>query len=193
MRLVLTVTQVFTSSYDCSVRKLSFTSGISTEVFSLEDSLITSIDLPVTGNEMWISDSDGGITHLDLREDRSKARWYQLSDQKVGSVSINPTAPHYLVTASNSRTMKYVSQTNETVSGSLMNGQNMGRSQVTKHPPWIKERGRESQRFRSGPCQRLSRVTKGEGLPSCGMEARQVRQCRILGSSRKIHSQHKLR
>ncbi|EPT06091.1 hypothetical protein FOMPIDRAFT_1026938 [Fomitopsis schrenkii] len=97
---------VFTSSYDCSVRKLSFTSGISTEVFSLEDSLITSIDLPVTGNEMWISDSDGGITHLDLREDRSKARWYQLSDQKVGSVSINPTAPHYLVTASNSRTMK---------------------------------------------------------------------------------------
>ncbi|KAI0736996.1 WD40-repeat-containing domain protein [Fomitopsis betulina] len=97
---------VFTSSYDCTVRKLSFTSGISTEVFSLEDSLITSIDLPLTGNEMWISDSDGGITHLDLREDRSKARWYQVSEQKVGSVSINPTTPHYLVTASNSRAMR---------------------------------------------------------------------------------------
>ena len=72
----------------------------------MEDTLLTSIDLPVAGNEMWISDSAGGITHLDLREDKSKARWYQVSDQKVGSVSVSPTAPHYLVTASNSRTMK---------------------------------------------------------------------------------------
>ena len=85
LRANLTLAQVFTSSYDCTVRKLSFTSGISTEVFSMEDTLITGIDLPVAGNEMWASDAAGGITHLDLREDKSKARWYQVSDQKVGS------------------------------------------------------------------------------------------------------------
>ncbi|KAH9842704.1 WD40 repeat-like protein [Rhodofomes roseus] len=97
---------VFTSAYDCTVRKLSFTSGISTEVFSMDDTLITCIDLPAAGNELWISDAAGGLTHLDLREDRSKARWYQVSDKKVGTVSINPTAPHYLVAASNSHAMR---------------------------------------------------------------------------------------
>ncbi|KAH9934672.1 WD40-repeat-containing domain protein [Fomitopsis serialis] len=84
---------VYTSSYDCTV-------------FSMDDALITCIDLPVTGSEMWISDAEGGLTHLDLREDKSKARWFQVSNEKVGSVSVNPTAPHYLVTASNSRAMR---------------------------------------------------------------------------------------
>ncbi|KAI0928619.1 hypothetical protein AcV5_006135 [Taiwanofungus camphoratus] len=97
---------VFTSSYDCTVRSLSFTSGISREIYSTEDVLISCIDLAPTGNEMWISDALGGLTHLDLREDKSKARWYQLSDQKIGSVSVNPTNPKFLVTASNSRAMK---------------------------------------------------------------------------------------
>lgn len=72
----------------------------------MEDTLISSIDLTPKGNEMWISDSLGGLTHLDLREDDSKARWYQLSDQKIGSVSINPVNPNFLLTASNSRVLK---------------------------------------------------------------------------------------
>ncbi|KZT68200.1 WD40 repeat-like protein [Daedalea quercina L-15889] len=97
---------VFTSSYDCTVRKLSFTSGISTELYSIDETLITCIDLPVTGNEIWIADAAGGLTHLDLREDKSKARQYQVSDHKIGSVSVNPVVPHYLVTASNNRVMK---------------------------------------------------------------------------------------
>ena len=83
-------------------------SGVSREVFSLEDTLISSIDLPPSGNELWISDANGGVTHLDLREGRDKARWYQLSDQKIGSVSVNPVVPHFLLTASNSRVLKYV-------------------------------------------------------------------------------------
>ncbi|THH08660.1 hypothetical protein EW146_g8923 [Bondarzewia mesenterica] len=78
---------VYTSAYDCTIRSLSFTSGISREVFSTEDVLITSIDLPPAGHEMWISDAGGGVTHLDLRQDKSKARWYQLADQKIGCVS----------------------------------------------------------------------------------------------------------
>ncbi|PCH38131.1 WD40 repeat-like protein [Wolfiporia cocos MD-104 SS10] len=97
---------VLTSAYDCTIRALSFVSGVSREIFSAEEALISCFDLPPTGNEMWISDATGGLTHLDLREDKSKAKWFQLSDQKIGTVSINPTNPHYLVTASNSRAMK---------------------------------------------------------------------------------------
>ncbi|KZT11271.1 WD40 repeat-like protein [Laetiporus sulphureus 93-53] len=97
---------IYTSSYDCTVRCLSFTSGISTEIFSTEEALISCIDLPPNGNQMWISDAVGGLTHLDLREGKGSARWYQVSDHKIGSVSVNPTNPHLLVTASNSRTMK---------------------------------------------------------------------------------------
>ncbi|OBZ75937.1 Trafficking protein particle complex subunit 10 [Grifola frondosa] len=93
---------VFTSAYDCTIRSLSFTSGISQEIYSTSDEvLISSIDLPPSGHEMWISDASGGVTHLDLRQDKSKARFYQLSDTKIGSVSVNPTNPQFLVTASN--------------------------------------------------------------------------------------------
>ncbi|KAK7054845.1 hypothetical protein VNI00_003308 [Paramarasmius palmivorus] len=97
---------VFTSSYDCTIRSLSFTTGVSREIFSSDDTLITNVDLPPTGNEMWISDAAGGITHLDLRQPKSQARWYGVSDQKIGCVSVNPTQPHFLVTASNSRSMR---------------------------------------------------------------------------------------
>ena len=158
----------------------------------MEDTLITSIDLPVAGNAMWISDAGGGITHLDLREDKSKARWYQVSNQKVGSVSINPAAPHYLVTASNSRTMRCVLWSSEEAI-SLMNGQDMGCSQTTSHAAQVTEQSRESQRLRSRLHQRIYRVAQGKELPSCGMETRQIRQRSILGSSWKIYCQHKLR
>lgn len=98
---------VYTSSYDCTVRSLSFVSGISKEVYATEDGvLITSIDLPSSGQEMWIADSAGGVTHLDLREDKSDARRYTLSNAKIGSVSINSTRPNFLLTASNSRFLK---------------------------------------------------------------------------------------
>jgi hypothetical protein len=59
---------------------------------------------------MWISDTLGGLTHLDLREEngaKKKPRWYGLSEQKIGCVSANPRDPHFLLTASNSRALKY--------------------------------------------------------------------------------------
>ncbi|KAG2078259.1 WD40 repeat-like protein [Suillus decipiens] len=96
---------LFTTSYDGTIRRLSFVSGISQEIFSSEH-LITSMDLPVGGHEMWISDAFGGLTHLDLREPKDKACWYGLSPVKIGTVSINPTSPHFLLTASNSRVLK---------------------------------------------------------------------------------------
>ncbi|KAF8892545.1 WD40 repeat-like protein [Infundibulicybe gibba] len=98
---------LYTSSYDCTIRCLSFTSGISREIYSTDEAaLITSIDLTPDGHEMWISDGQGGAAHLDLREDSSRARWYGLSDLKIGSISINPTSPHFVLTASNNRSLK---------------------------------------------------------------------------------------
>ncbi|KAJ7774894.1 WD40-repeat-containing domain protein [Mycena metata] len=97
---------IYTSSYDCTIRSLSFTTGVSTEVFSIEDTLISSIDLTPTGQEMWISDALGGVWHRDLRQDSSSAIRYGLADTKVGCISVNPTRPTFLLTASNNRSLK---------------------------------------------------------------------------------------
>jgi len=102
------VLQIYTSSYDCTIRNLSIGSGISREIFSSGDILINSIDLDPMGHVMWISDAAGGITHFDMRTDQSKAIWYGLSGEKVGSVSVNPTRPHFLLTASNSRVLRFI-------------------------------------------------------------------------------------
>lgn len=98
--------QLYTTSYDCTVRQFSFVSGISHQIYSSSDVLITSLEMVPSGHEMWISDVSGGVTRLDLREGPSHARWYGLSDQKIGSVSINPTNPHLILTASNNRSLK---------------------------------------------------------------------------------------
>ncbi|KAK7020570.1 DNA damage-binding protein CMR1 [Favolaschia claudopus] len=97
---------VYTSSYDCTIRSLSFTSGVSREIFSLEDTLICSMDLAPTGQEIWISDAAGGVWHRDLRQDKSTAVRYGLSDQKIGCISVNAARPNLLLTASNSRSLK---------------------------------------------------------------------------------------
>ncbi|KAJ7097876.1 WD40-repeat-containing domain protein [Mycena belliarum] len=97
---------IYASSYDCTIRSLSFTSGISQEIFSTEDTLISSIDLTPSGREMWISDALGGVWHRDLRQDKSSTIRYGLSDQKIGCISVNPTRPHLLLTSSNNRSLK---------------------------------------------------------------------------------------
>jgi hypothetical protein len=98
---------VYTTSYDCTIRSLSFTTGVSQEVYASKDGiLINQVDLTPSGNEMWISDGAGGATHLDLREGQRKVRRYELSDTKIGCVSINPSRPHFILTASNNRTLK---------------------------------------------------------------------------------------
>ena len=74
-------------------------------MFSLEDTLLSSFDISPEGYELWMSDTDGGVTHLDLREDKSRARRYQLSDVKIGTVSLNPVNTNFLLTGSNSRSL----------------------------------------------------------------------------------------
>ncbi|XP_006458082.1 hypothetical protein AGABI2DRAFT_183171 [Agaricus bisporus var. bisporus H97] len=98
---------VYTTSYDRTIRSLSFTTGVSQEVYASEnDALINNVDLTPSGNEMWICDGAGGATHLDLRERHHKVRRYGLSDIKIGCISVNPSRPHFVLTASNNRTLK---------------------------------------------------------------------------------------
>jgi hypothetical protein len=100
--------QIYTSSYDCTVRQLSFTTGISREVFSLDEVLPCCVELTPSGHEMWISDTRGCLTHLDLRQPASSASTYQVATDKIGCVSVNPVDPHLLLTASNDRDLTYV-------------------------------------------------------------------------------------
>jgi len=80
---------------------------VSREIYASEDRvLITHADLTPSGHEMWISDAIGGATHLDLREEKFKARRFGLSDHKIGCISINPSYPNLILTASNNRTLK---------------------------------------------------------------------------------------
>ncbi|KAK0503322.1 WD40-repeat-containing domain protein [Armillaria luteobubalina] len=97
---------VYTSAYDCTIRNLSFTTGVSRQIFSSDETLLCSMDLTPTGSEMWVSDAAGGVTHLDLRQHQSKSTWYGLSDQKIGCVSVNPARPEFVLTASNSRSLR---------------------------------------------------------------------------------------
>ncbi|KAL5529639.1 hypothetical protein ACEPAG_5624 [Sanghuangporus baumii] len=96
---------IITSAYDCTIRHTSFVTGVSREIFAMENVLISGFDLPLSGNELWVSDTEGGLTHLDLRENKSKARRWFLSEQKIGCVSVNPSEPGKLLLSSNSRKM----------------------------------------------------------------------------------------
>ncbi|TRM56227.1 WD40-repeat-containing domain protein [Schizophyllum amplum] len=98
---------VYTTSYDCTLRSVSFESGVSREIYAAEGgALLSSLDLPPGGHEIWISDAAGGVVHLDLREERGKARYYGLSSDKIGAISVNPSRPHFLAAASNDRTVR---------------------------------------------------------------------------------------
>jgi hypothetical protein len=100
---------VYTSSYDCTIRRTSFTSGISTEVFAYDDILISAFDFTKNGHVLWISDTKGGVTHFDTRGSRHEATRFQLSvKDKIGCVSLNPVDDCSLLAASNDRTLKYV-------------------------------------------------------------------------------------
>lgn len=62
--------------------------------------------MPPVGQELWVSDAEGGVSHIDLREDKSKARRWRLSSSKIGCVSVNPMHPEKLLCSSNDRTLK---------------------------------------------------------------------------------------
>jgi hypothetical protein len=55
--------------------------------------LITHFDLTPSGQEAWIADKDGGISHCDFRDDKRGGRRWVVQDQgraaKLGGISVN--------------------------------------------------------------------------------------------------------
>ncbi|GAA99689.1 hypothetical protein E5Q_06393 [Mixia osmundae IAM 14324] len=99
---------VYTSSYDCSVRRLDFETKLSTQVLDVDaivkadfegESLLSAFDFTRDGNEIWLSDTRGGILHHDMREAQKKTRRWLGGDKKIGCVSLNPINERYIVTA----------------------------------------------------------------------------------------------
>lgn len=108
-------------------------SAISEELYHDEDALPTSLDLLPHGHEIWISDTSGGVIHLDLRQDKSKARRYQLSEDKIGCVSVNPVNTNFLLTTSNSRVLRYVFYSCLFVAFVINGSQDLGYTQTPGH------------------------------------------------------------
>ena len=89
--------QLYTASYDCSLRRFDLATATSTEVYSTPDvdALFNQFDLTPDGNQVWLSDSDGGMNHLDMREGKHIRRRYVIAEspsaagKKVGGFSIN--------------------------------------------------------------------------------------------------------
>ncbi|OCF40777.1 WD repeat-containing protein [Kwoniella heveanensis CBS 569] len=105
---------LFSSSYDCSLRHLSFSTLKSTEIFAFsnENMLVTHFDLTPSGQEAWIADKNGGLSHCDFREskrERERRRWIVQEEgraAKIGGLSVNPLMPHLLVTACNDQHLR---------------------------------------------------------------------------------------
>jgi len=89
--------QLYTSSYDCSIRRFDLSTSTSTEIFASPDSdaLFNHFDLTPDGNQIWLSDSDGGMNHLDMRESKNIRRRFVIAEslsaagKKVGGFAIN--------------------------------------------------------------------------------------------------------
>lgn len=87
--------QLFSSSYDCSLRHLDFRTLTSTELFSFpdEDMLINHFDLTPDGHQAWMSDKNGGLSHCDFREGRTHRRRWIVQEEgraaKLGGTSVN--------------------------------------------------------------------------------------------------------
>lgn len=87
--------QLYSSSYDCTLRHLDFAKLTSTEVFAHqnEDMLITHFDLTPNGREAWLADKNGGISHVDLREGQKDRRRWVVQEEgraaKLGGLSVN--------------------------------------------------------------------------------------------------------
>ena len=101
---------IYSSSYDCTVRKFDLQSGIATEAFAPstedEDSGISCIAIPATDpNLLYFSNLDGSFGRHDMRT-KSETETYQLSAKKIGGFSLHPLQPHMIATASLDRTVK---------------------------------------------------------------------------------------
>lgn len=116
--------QLYSTSYDCSLRRLDFSTLQSTEMYAFEDedNLINHFDLTPNGQEAWLADKNGGISHVDFRDNGERRRWVVQDvgrGAKLGGLSVNrefcstqrtilmlAMMPHLIVTAGNDQHLR---------------------------------------------------------------------------------------
>lgn len=94
---------VYSSAYDCTVRRTLFESCSSEEILDAdafgEDNLVHGFDFTPDGNQIWAVDNGGGLLHRDLRAPIETTKRWNLDKHKVGSVHLNPANPNFAITA----------------------------------------------------------------------------------------------
>lgn len=102
--------QLYTSSYDSSLRLLDLTKSTSIEIYGPAD---TSLDEPLSGVEidptaphmLYFSRLDGHVGRTDTRAPRT-TDVFELSEKKIGGFTLNPGNPHFIATASLDRYLR---------------------------------------------------------------------------------------
>lgn len=102
--------EVYSGSYDSSIRKFDLQKGVSVEVWAPqsvdEDLPISCIAIPPTDpNLLYFSTLEGSFGRHDLRTSSDTEIW-QLTDKKIGGFSAHPLYPHLIATASLDRMLK---------------------------------------------------------------------------------------
>ena len=104
---------VFTASYDSSIRKLDLAAGLSTEIYapadSSDDAPISGLAIPPTDPHMlYFTTLEGAFGMHDTRTSSTTppTTLLQMSEKKIGGFSVHPLHPHLLATASLDRTLK---------------------------------------------------------------------------------------
>ena len=102
--------QLYTSSYDSSLRLLDLNKSVSTEIYGPSD---ISLDEPLSGveidpsspNILYFARLDGHVGRTDIREPNSTSI-FELSEKKIGGFSLHPGSPHFIATASLDRYLR---------------------------------------------------------------------------------------
>lgn len=118
----LNIQRLYSSSHDGTLRMFDLAALTSTEVWGGVEGMqlsefellpavshagaASSIQNPAVGAQsLWLSDHRGGLSHIDLRSKPSTTRRWQVSEKKIGGLSLNPRALHCVAAASNDRTV----------------------------------------------------------------------------------------
>lgn len=99
--------KLYSSSYDGTVRCLDVVAGAFDFVTSIQEDegWLQHAALSPEGHTLYMADSEGGCRSMDLRS--GKMIWHvTFHERKANTVSVHPTSPHYLVTASLDRTVR---------------------------------------------------------------------------------------
>ena len=109
---LLNPSQLYTCSYDSSLRLLDLATSSSSEVYGPanpdDDEPLSGVEVdPVSPHILYFSRLDGYVGRYDTRAPTNAGTdVYQLSEKKIGGFSIHPRYPHFLATASLDRFMR---------------------------------------------------------------------------------------